>query len=345
MGEERSSGALETAILLTSVYSDLFDYPLSEDELYGYLTIPCPDRRQFDRALAVLEQHPDRERRLVRRDGYLCRAGREGLADVRRQRYEIASGRWPAARRFGRWLARVPFVRMVAVCGSLAVENSSREGDVDLFLVTVPGRLWLVHTAAMILKRCARPFLGVELCPNYFLTTDTLEVAVRDLYTAREIVQAVPLWGDGVYHAFLDANRWIEDFFPQARLEDRRRFLETPPRRRLAGLGEALLGGKIGHLLDRFAHGCLLRYYGWRLRHHGWTRRDIEGAYSPDRQVVVTGGFSGAVAERFFEAAAGLADRQELERWFYGAAPPADREPSADPLYSGILRQRYGTQG
>ncbi len=335
------STELEQAVLLTAVYSDLFDYPLTADELFALLPVRCSDRESFDRSVAALENRSGTDRRLVRRDGYLCLAGREDLAALRRQRKERAARRWPPTRRFARWLARVPFVRMVAVCGSQAVENGGRDGDIDLFLITEKDRLWLAHTMIMILRRLGRR-IGIEPCPNYLLSAASLEVETRNLYTAREVVQAVPLWGEEAYERFLATNRWVEEFLPQTRLEDRRRFLEEPRRGFAVRAVEKLLGGALGKALDRLVHRLLLRYYHWRLRRHGWTRDHVESAYRRDRQVVIHGGFGAAVSRRFFDAASDLASQAELERWFYGAESTAD--PPPDPLYAGIMDRRYGPQ-
>jgi hypothetical protein len=338
---------LAQAVLLTVAYGDLFDYPLTPDELFAWLPVPCRDREQLERTVTALERQADAGRRLARHDGYLCFAGREEIVALRRRRGEMAARRWPAARRFARWLARVPFVRMVAVCGSQAVENGDRNGDVDLFLVTEKDRLWLVHTATMVLRRLTRLSgrrLGVEICPNYFLTTASLAVETRNLYTAREIVQTVPLWGEAVYDRFLEANRWAEDFLPQGSLDDRRRFVDEPRHGRAVRLLERLLGGRLGDFLDRSVHRLLLRYYHWRLRRHGWTRAHLEDAYRRDRQVVIHGGFGAAVVRRFFAAAADLAPRGELERWFFGRGGEAEAEDRPDPLYAGIMDRRYGSR-
>ncbi len=336
---------LHRAVLVTVLYSDLFDHPLTGDELHRYLMARCPDRAALDRAVEALDGGC-----LVTDRGFVFLRGREATIAIRRRRQRLATERWPPARRFAGWLGWVPFLRMVAVCGSQAVDNGDVDGDVDLFLITEPGRLWLVQSMTMVLRRFGR-WLGIEVCPNYLLTTGTLDIEERSLYNAREAAQAVPLWGRAAYAGFLEANRWIEDFLPQHSAGARQRFLAPRPRHRLTSALERLLGGRLGDRADRAVHRVLLRYYRWRLRRHGWRRQEIERAYRRHRQEVITGGYAAAVARRFVERGAAALDgrlaAEELRAVFFGEAngeadrPTADRE-APDPLYAGLMATRYG---
>ena len=347
MATEFSSSAplspLHKAVLSTVLYSDLFDHPLTIGELHRYLVTSCPDRATLEQAVEALDGvflSTDRN--------FVFMRGREAAIELRHRRQGLAAKRWPPARRFARWLGWVPFLRMVAVCGSQAVDNGDDDGDVDLFLITEPRRLWLVQSLTMILRRAGH-LIGIEVCPNYLLTTGSLRIEGHSLYAAREAAQAVPLWGRDAYAEFLDVNGWIEGFLPQHAANDRH-LPEPRPRQWLTSLLERLLGGSIGDLADRLIHSILLRYYRLRLRHHGWQRQDIENAYRRDRQVVVTGGYAKAVARRYVErglsAFDGALSADELRHAFFGAADSdiekqIDRE-SPDPLYAGLMAARYG---
>ncbi len=347
--------SLHRAVLLTVLYSDLFDQPLTGEELHCYLAAPCPDRQVLDLAVEALDRSY-----LGTADGLVYWRGREATIELRRHRQRLAAERWGPARRFARWLGWVPFLRMVAVCGSQAMDNGDVDGDVDLFLITEPGRLWLVQSLTMVLRRAGRR-LGIDICPNYLLASSALEIEERNLYTAREAAQTMPLWGDEAYASFVEANRWIDDFLPQRFAKDvpemgkqtdvQCRFLEPVPRHRLTAVLERLLGGRLGDVADRAIHRALLLYYRLRLRRYGWRRQEIEGAYRRDRQEVITGGYAAAVARRFVDrGVAELGDRisaGELRGIFFGEAvegtgePGADRE-APDPLYAGLMETRYG---
>ena len=200
---------LRAAVMATVVYADLFDFPLKRTEVHrdliGVAAAPWRTLHAID-ALVV-------EGRLVVDRSYLTLPSRVGLADVRRARQERAYRLWPDARRVGGVLSQLPFVRMVAVTGSLAAGNPAEHADLDYLLVTAPGRLWTVRALAVALVRLARRG-GIPVCPNYLLSTEALPLRHRDVFTAHELLQAVPLAGHTVYHQLLGANPWVADWLP-----------------------------------------------------------------------------------------------------------------------------------
>ena len=331
---------LQRAVVLTAIYSDLFNYPLTEDELHHYLVLRSAGCVELTAAVdSLLGRHLERHGDLV------CLTGRGELAETRRRRDELAEGRWATATRYARWLARVPFVRLVAVCGSQAASNPGEKSDLDFFCVTAAGRLWFVQVCAMVLRHIAGLF-SLRVCPNYFLTSDNLEIDTHDLFRAREVCQTVPLHGLEIYDAFLEANRWTDELLPnQHHHEDRRKRLDDVEVGRLARCSERLLGGGLGGMLDGLIYRLLLVYYPLRLRHLGWSKEQFRRFYRRDRQLVMTGGYSGEVERQFRQAATetlgASAVAADLERLF-----PTSRDGStrSDPLFSQLYRQSYGKQ-
>jgi hypothetical protein len=201
---------LGQAVLRTLAYSDIFDFPLTLGEVQRYLIGRAATLEVLREALARLPQ-VDKDR-----DLYALR-GRAGNFALRRRRSEIATKLWPQAHRFGRLIAALPFVRMVAVTGALASDNVEPGADVDYLIVTRPGRLWLVRGSVLALNRLGRFFgLRTELCPNYLLTTRELALHDRDLFTAQELVRMIPLSGIEIYAAMRAANSWADEFLPNA---------------------------------------------------------------------------------------------------------------------------------
>jgi hypothetical protein len=203
---------LRRAVVNTLVYADLFDYPLTDGEIQRYLIGEAATASQV---MALLDGDAGLRRHVDRTGDWRYLAGRSQLAKVRRERAAMSAELWPSARRYGARIARLPFVRLVAVTGALAMNNAAVGDDIDLFILVQPGRLWLCRLFVLAIVRLAGR-RGIRLCPNFLLSTDHLRLSERNLFTAHEIAQMVPLTRNRWYDAFLDANGWVGDFLPNA---------------------------------------------------------------------------------------------------------------------------------
>lgn len=255
-GQPAEPLSLERAILEIFVYADIFDYPLTLEEVTRYVAVPAT-LAQVETILAELTTCG----RLTSQNGYYALAGREALFAVRERREQVAQRKWRAAQRYITWLAALPFVRMVGVTGTLAMDNVEEKDDIDVFIVTAPGRLWLTRLLAIGVVRLAA-LAGDELCPNYLVTERNLRFGPHTVYTAREVAQMVPIYGAEVYRRMRQENPWVDGFLPQAgappnalhqRTANGAAYIQLGALSRAAkGLGELLLRGPIGEALERW---------------------------------------------------------------------------------------------
>lgn len=206
------SNKLEQAILQTVTYVDGFDFPLTSAEIHRYLAHENATQVEVS---STLDSSPFLARTLHREDGYFMLSERASLVGTRKQRLEVARQAWPQAVAFGSQMARLPFARMVAVTGSLAVDNVAEGFDIDFFIVTEDDSVWLCRAFAIALVRMAG-LRGVDLCPNYFVGESALTFHERNMYTAHEVTQMVPLHGHRIYEELRRQNEWTCDFLPNA---------------------------------------------------------------------------------------------------------------------------------
>lgn len=236
---------LERSAVETLAYADVFDYPLTLRELHRYLRMPCASPAQL--RLEVLPALVTKGL-IVEHGDLLMLPDRESIADLRESRHHSSARLWPRARRYAAMMARFPFVRLVAVSGSLAVDNVHPRDDIDYFVVTAPGRLWTARALVVALVRLAARF-GDTLCPNYFVTTGAMSLAERSVFVAHELTQLVPLSGWSVYRQLRSANAWTSRFLPNAqgppRLDASRSDAETRPGRVLERLGTTRAGEQL----------------------------------------------------------------------------------------------------
>lgn len=199
---------LGQAILLTIAYADVFDYPLTAQEIHRYLSGWRATPEQVNRALHNSDA-------IVRIEMYYCLPGRENIIRLRKKRKENSERLWRPALRYGRQIARLPFIRMVAVTGSLAMNNTAGHADIDYLVVTEPGHLWLGRALVLILRRLAL-LEGINLCPNYLITRRALHFPDQNLYTAHELAQMIPVSGLDIYEEIRKQNQWVKDYLPNA---------------------------------------------------------------------------------------------------------------------------------
>jgi len=229
------NGTLERAILETLAYSDIFDYPLRLDELHRYLLLQT-EMGFLPQTIELLNDQ------VGEKDGYYFLAGRESIIEIRKHREAHSQKLFQLAWKYGRIIGMLPFIRMVALTGSLAVMNSSNDADFDYMLVAASGRVWVARAFSLLFNRITRLF-GYTLCPNLVISENALIWSQHDLYSARELCQMIPVSGLDVYHKLMQANGWVRDFLPNAIVQVsktskdakvlRQKFLEYPLRGKL----------------------------------------------------------------------------------------------------------------
>ena len=203
---------LEWAILRTVAYADIFDFPLTLEEIHRYLIGIGSSLHRVEQALFIGHLVPEL---LIHHQNYFTLPGREHIIQTRQHRAVIAGQLWPKAVNYGRLIASLPFVRMVAVTGALAMDNVGFDADMDFVVVTEPGRLWLCRAMVILLVRMAA-LRGDRICPNLFLSENSLLYSQHDLYTAHEMIQMVPVAGFEVYQRMMLLNLWTRDYLPNA---------------------------------------------------------------------------------------------------------------------------------
>ena len=259
-----STAALRRAILLALIYADIFENPLARSELHRYLI----GRAASAAAVAsALDEDPVLRSEVRHTGDWVYLAGRDHLVEVRRARNAASARLWQQAERYGAVVERLPFVRMVAITGALAVNNARADDDIDLFILAQPGRLWMCRLLVLAVVKLAARY-GTELCPNFLLSTDHLQLTAHNLYVAHEVAQLVPLSRGPWYGAFLEANAWVEGMLPNALPRTRR--VEAAVRAPWAGrIGGGILSMRVFDPVERWEMDRKVRRLRARLEREG----------------------------------------------------------------------------
>ena len=284
----------ELAIARSVIYASLFDYPLTLDQLHASLISSSLTREQIQ---GTFEASLRLQTVIAREDGYFFPAGRGDLVSERRRR-EVRSRAFLARHaRVLQLVCSLPYVRMVALSGSIAHLNLEDGGDMDLFIVTRGRRVWTVTVAMIAITR----LLGVRrvMCANFVMADTHLGIEQQDLFTANQVLHLKPLLGPEVLEGFVAANPFVKRFYPNRPAQASTDFLLQSPRtlRVAKSLVETLLL-PAGPLIE----ACCRRLYAWHLeRRSGSWRSPEQVRLQPDYLKLHTRSHRHHVLARFDE--------------------------------------------
>ncbi|KPJ70358.1 hypothetical protein AMJ51_02135 [Microgenomates bacterium DG_75] len=213
------------AILRTLAYADIFDYPLTSSEVWRFLI--GQKKVGIDTLQKVLKQIQADEKQIEADIDFYFLAKRRKIIALRKKRQIWSRKKMKIARRAAGWLKLLPSIKMVAVTGALAMENSDKDDDIDLLIITAENRLWLTRLLTVLLiemvaqrRRPGDKQVKDKICLNMFLDESHLRVPKKeqDLFAAHEVCQLKPIWERiGTYQKFIQKNQWVKQFLPNWR--------------------------------------------------------------------------------------------------------------------------------
>jgi predicted nucleotidyltransferase len=193
--------------LKTILYFSIFRYPLKLEEIYSFY--PEKNKAKIEQELSQLV-----ERKVIFKIGeYYLRDCDPDCIEKRQKGNRMAAEIMTKAEERARFIAQFPFVEAVGISGSLSKGYYDQSSDIDFFVVTKPGKLWISRTLLMLYKKIFLLNSRKYFCINYFMSTANLEIEEKNRFTATEIKTLIPLQGKDVLTAFYDSNSWVSDLF------------------------------------------------------------------------------------------------------------------------------------
>ena len=233
-------------ILATLAYFDIFNYPLTSSEIYLFLKNRY-DQSDYQETLKYLVA----TRGIYQFGIFYTLKNDHSLIVRRRDGNKKAAEMIKVASKISNWLIHFPYVRGIAISGSLSKNFADENSDIDLFIITAPNRLWIARTLMHAFKKLTFLFNKQDyFCMNYYIDEERLEIVEKTLYTAIEVVTLIPLQGDLQFEKFYSSNAWTRDYLPNKimRVSSAKPVRSTKIKRAF----EFFLNNKAGDLLDSF---------------------------------------------------------------------------------------------
>jgi hypothetical protein len=123
-----------------------------------------------------------------------------------------------------KWINFLPFIRGVFITGTLSFQNSSKESDWDVLVITKKNRIWLGRLILIVflsLTGQKRTDLKIKdkFCLNHFLTEKNLISENRNEYTGCEYTFIFPILNERLFNNFIRLNwNWTRRFCPNFQL-------------------------------------------------------------------------------------------------------------------------------
>jgi len=222
---------IENAILTTVAFFDTMNLPLTPLEIYRNLISADAGNVSFLDLLDTLEASEIIKKNTVKFNGmfYLKNNANKFSASVlynhRHSNYRMAIKKWIILRRLACFFETVPFCRAVFASGSITRNNTSKNSDIDLFVIGEHGRLWTVRAFMMLAAKLTfhhRSGKNVAdmFCLNHFISDKDLEIKHKSIYTAELYSKLVPIFsrddlnGEDILEKFREKNQWIKKYVP-----------------------------------------------------------------------------------------------------------------------------------
>lgn len=248
---------LSKNILQTILYYDILNYPLTGFEVWKYLI--AENGCALGDVVEALE-NKELKKHIEEFQGFFFLKGRKGLVEKRIQNDKNSIVKYKIAERVVWWLRFVPFVRMVAVTGTLAMKNSEKNSDIDFFVVLKKGRIFTGRLLTTLLvhilgKRRYGGKIKNRICLNYFIAAGSFEIKRQDLFAANEYTFIYPLFGFDTFQQFGEENiDWIKKHKPNFEygdLKPAKYFVEVKPlQKKMRKFFEALINSLGGDRME-----------------------------------------------------------------------------------------------
>ncbi len=259
------------SIIKMLLYFDVFYYPLHKNEL----AMVIHDSTELHDVLQELIQSGIIEQK----NEWYFLSGKEYTKRIIEQ--SNAEHAFKKARKYSKLIHKFPFVRGVYVSGSLSKNWADHESDVDYFIITEPNRLWICRTMLILFKKIFLLNSRKYFCLNYFIDTDHLEIAEKNIFTATEVSFLKPMVNEALFNEFIQKNNWINAYY-QTLSNDASNIVQAKTGT-LKKWGEKLLKGSLGEKLDIWSMKKTVGF--WRKKFPQMKSNEFEINFKSDRTI------------------------------------------------------------
>jgi len=259
-------------------YFAIFKFPLTAEEIHLFNSARAThEEMKFCLRKLTNEQH------IFKIDGFYLPENKPEWVAERNMGNQRALELLNRSGKFAKIIAGFPFIRGVAISGSLSKFYASKEADIDYFIITKSNRLWIARSLLHLFKKLTF-ITGHQhyFCMNYFVDTNALEITHQNLYSAIETVTLLPVYNAVLVESFMEKNTWVKKYLPNHNSPPNENFLVKTKNYRLKQLTEWFLNHMAPSKLNRFLMNLTDKKWRAKWKSHGYSEKEYKEAFQTE---------------------------------------------------------------
>lgn len=243
------------AIVAALLYYNVFNFPLTVEEIKVNTNHKWQNETELKDALNLLLK----QQLICEHDGYYFPHNKHQTVANRQNITKGTETYYRKAKKYSGLIARFPFVEGVLITGSLSKGCIAKDGDIDYLIITKPGRLWICRGLLVFFKKVFLFNSRKYFCVNYYVDSESLTIPDHNIFTATEVISAMPAYNNKICQQFITDNNWLKKYYPNKAVNNLL-MGDGLNYSNLKVYSEKLLGGQLGEKLDEL----FMRLFIWR---------------------------------------------------------------------------------
>ena len=147
----------------------------------------------------------------------------EDFKNKKKNRKKLCLDLFKSEKKLLRFLCYLPFVKLLAISGSISHKNAQnvldKEADLDLFILVSKSSIFILFFIIRLVFKFDNLLFNlnfkqnkIKICPNYILETVNLDVKNKSFFTASDIFSLRVIKGRKFYNTFITENIWISNY-------------------------------------------------------------------------------------------------------------------------------------
>ncbi len=258
---------LEKSILKTIIYFDIFNYPMTVFEIWKYLyEVKC----DLNDVVLCLSNSESIKRYTETKDGFYFLKGKRELIYSRKSKRDSSIAKIQIARRVICFLKFVPYVKMIAISGSIGYFNVKEDSDIDFFIIVKNKYIWLSRfcitaITQLLGKRRYDKKIKNKICLSFYISENAINLEnlayENDVHFAYWFLNIMPIFDLNTYDNFYSLNAWVSEFSKNNLKHDIAKYWKEEDNifsKNIRMFFESLFNNKIGEFLNSILKGIQL---------------------------------------------------------------------------------------